>query len=337
MGINTTVIPSRIDASATDGEYVTTNDDDKLTLGSEFFKQQAETEIEIIELQANASVTPIDHDTLVSDTFSDTTGYENTVNTGNTTAVFDTNKYERNNSDGTETEIADGLTVSGSDFTEKIGWLFTPSTDLIISKVQVNSVSNDDTVGIYSSDLSSTLGEATIVGVEGTFSTPISLTSGTEYFIASSMGDNSGRTVSRSVYAAPHVFAGVGTYSSSKYYSGSEYITDTTNARGIRGFTQAGLTPDAVIELDLPSLSGTVIATELVLNDPNRETGDAIVYDVTDGTNTDSSLDVAEKNDLSSLTANPTKIKIHLNGKATDPTSGTPSVKTYALKLWKEV
>ncbi|MBU0959709.1 MAG: hypothetical protein KKB31_07220, partial [Nanoarchaeota archaeon] len=56
-------------------------------------REVAEHEIEIIELQANASLTPFDHDTLISDTFSDTTGYNNLVNIGNTTAIFDTNKY----------------------------------------------------------------------------------------------------------------------------------------------------------------------------------------------------------------------------------------------------
>ena len=43
-------------------------------------------QLEIIELQANTSVTPIDHDSMILETFSDADGYNNLVNTGNTTA-----------------------------------------------------------------------------------------------------------------------------------------------------------------------------------------------------------------------------------------------------------
>jgi hypothetical protein len=42
-------------------------------------REVAEHEIEILELQANASIAPFDHDTMISDTYSDADGYENTV------------------------------------------------------------------------------------------------------------------------------------------------------------------------------------------------------------------------------------------------------------------
>lgn len=55
--------------------------------------QQLQQAIAILALQANASLTPADYDTMFLDKFTDNTGYDNTVDTGNTTASFLTNVY----------------------------------------------------------------------------------------------------------------------------------------------------------------------------------------------------------------------------------------------------
>lgn len=83
--------------------YIYQNDEWKLiTLDisqevEELYTEIIKQELAIIELQANTEVTPIDHDTLLSDTFSDADGYKDSVDTENTTADFNVSLYQRNN------------------------------------------------------------------------------------------------------------------------------------------------------------------------------------------------------------------------------------------------
>ena len=90
-----------------------------------------------------------------------------------------------------------------------------------------------------------------------------------------------------------------------------------------------------IIECTLPSITGTVTDTQLIVRAPDRETGDSITYDVANATQTDAGKALDTKHVLVNLTTNPTKIKINLVPKSTTPTDGFPSTKTYALKLWK--
>ena len=55
--------------------------------------RKLENQIQIIRQEAGQSLSLYDWDKSFGDTFSDSTGYFNTVDTGNTTAIFDTNKY----------------------------------------------------------------------------------------------------------------------------------------------------------------------------------------------------------------------------------------------------
>lgn len=354
MGINTTVIPSRIDASATDGEYITTTSEEKLTLGDEFFKQQAQTEIEIVELQANASVTPIDHDTLLSDTFSDSTGYEDSVNTGNTTATFDTNKYKRVNdaSDGEVDSYLDATQDSGvgsSTANLEMGTTFTSSESFDLVKMNLRlrafgSPTGNMTANIYTLNgsnepdtllaTSDSVDISTLTGsyawVEFAFSTPISLTATNQYYVVI---EDIPTDASNYVQWASNNGGTVGEYIARLNVTTWVIISD--KQRSYQTFEAPRTNSTKVVEIDLPTLSGTVLATELVLNDLDRETGDNITYDVTDGVTTDSGFGLDEKNDTT-LASNPTKIKINLVPKTTGATTGKPAVKTYCLKLWKQ-
>lgn len=111
MAGNYTVVPQ---TAETDDEYITKDDDGKLTAGNQLIQDFGEHEIEIIELQANASVTPIDHESTMSDTFSDADGYNDSVNTTNTTATFSTNKYAKQN-DTLSTYSYSGDTIDTQD------------------------------------------------------------------------------------------------------------------------------------------------------------------------------------------------------------------------------
>jgi len=56
-----------------------------------------ENALNILEIQAADTITPDTSAQIASDIFSDTTGYNNTIDTGNTTAFFDTDKYTNEN------------------------------------------------------------------------------------------------------------------------------------------------------------------------------------------------------------------------------------------------
>jgi hypothetical protein len=87
------------------------------------------------------------------------------------------------------------------------------------------------------------------------------------------------------------------------------------------------------VVIDLPTISGTVTNTELVING-QIETGASVTYVLNNGTDDDTTENLNEKN-VYNLTGNPTKMTIKLNPKETSPTEGNPSIKTYCLKLWK--
>lgn len=91
--------------------------------------------------------------------------------------------------------------------------------------------------------------------------------------------------------------------------------------------------PPQTVEIDLPTITGTVTHTELVING-TIETGASIKYKLYDDTESTDELDLNTKNQYS-LTNNPEKMEIILNPKETKPTNGNPSIKSYCLKLWK--
>lgn len=88
------------------------------------------------------------------------------------------------------------------------------------------------------------------------------------------------------------------------------------------------------VEIDLPTITGTYTNTALIV-DWDKKYEDTITYDVTDGTNTDAGLIPNNKNYKSSVTSNPTKIRINLNKDSINPIFKYPKVKTYSLIIYK--
>lgn len=85
--------------------------------GDVTIEELLEQSIEIIEIQANGSLTPLTKTDVISETASDSTGYNNMINLTGTTATFSTNKYTRQVSTVVETAWYTGdsvLTDSGS-------------------------------------------------------------------------------------------------------------------------------------------------------------------------------------------------------------------------------
>lgn len=292
----------------------------------------AEQEIEIIELQANATVTPLDHDSLVSDTFSDADGYGDTVDTANTDSLFDTNKYSRfpqvsETSPFTHDNNEAGTVMSG----EKV------TTNSAVDIISLTKESGCNATKAYIHNAGKTLiDSATFVGDVATFATPVSLTTATDYFFTVDYEGGS--------FTARYGGSGSATdktylyWKESGYWNGGSWAQHQTGYNIVSAQIAAG-TSDTSVRIDLPTITGTVTHTELIVNDPDREAGDEIDYNLIDtDTTTDSDLAVDTKNDL--VTCDGTKItggqiNINLKGKATTPTNGYPSVKTFALKIWK--
>jgi len=328
MTIQTTIIPSRIDASAVDGEYIDVTDEDKITSGKRYFSQLANQEIEIIELQANATLSPLDAGTLLADTFIDADGYTDTVDTGSSTATFDTNKYKSQ---------AIGDTINGAALPTNDGTNTNAKGLRILTTAAINltSVTKNANVTATKCHLrandDSPIQSATFVGNVATFNAALDDATYYKLMIDSDGGSYTGyRATGLSVYPI------VGT--SLNITDGvSVSVPDATTAYNIASLITSSNLESYEVVIDLPTITGTVIGTLLVANTPDREDGDAVQYSITDGVTTDADLVLDEKNDglAYTLDSAPTQLILNLLPKETSPTEGVPSVKSYCLVLLK--
>lgn len=329
MGSETTVIPTII---VGDGETIEQNSDGEIavkkTYQESLAQSIAEAEIEIIQIQAALTYTPIDHDSLISDTMSDTNGYENSVDTANTTARWTgALVYARQSANGTQ---ATGKTLSSSGaVTESQGYRFTAIGNWSIVSATKHASCTATRCRLFT-DAGAVLGTASFSGTTATFSSPIALTNNTVYRIEA---DNSGASYTRQYLAsAGYVFATTGMQFTSG--SSNQAGTSDTNAYNLVSFDAQGNTNTQVVKANLGTITGIVSAVQLVLNCPNRETGDNVTFDITDGTTTLTNQVVGQKITWTG-SSNPSSININLVPKSPTYTDGTPSIKTYALKIWK--
>jgi hypothetical protein len=362
--------------------------------------ENAQQQIDIIELQANASVTPFDHDTLISDTFSDADGFKDSVNTGNTTAKFDTNKYVRKNNSllsnlvswwefeetsgnaidpvsgntGTATSInysETGIINNCFDFngsTSKVDmgaiseisgnwtiafWGKTDSTEISADLINLKVNSGSDNLRLFfwgqsrshgltafvpggshiSLDSEDTNWHFIVLGYDGSkvylyrdnvlvgSSTPgVSVSDWSQFIVGadiSGIATLDGKIDELAVW--------------NRFLSSSERteLWNSGNGVGLYSLTDETET----VEIDLPTITGTVTHTELIAN-YTTETGASITYKINNGTTDDTEEEINTKN-VYNLTGAPTKLKILLNPKDTEPSAKLPSIKSYCLKLWK--
>ena len=363
MGMNDTIIPVRIDASSVDGVTLDVNGADKITIKPEFENDNittpiAENQIEIIEIQADNSYTPIDHDSLISETFSDADGYNGYVNTGNTTAEFDAGTKLYKVSPGIEEEyttLTDDAIILGASG----GSLFHCSQCFELTKARdINKISiyagtktgsaGNVTLEIRTDDTDKpsitvlatktvTMASITINSWnEFEFPAPVSLSATTKYWIVAYSDQIAGVSPNFSWkglvagdYAKGHsaVSADAGT-------NWNGYLT-----RDFSFKVHFSITGGVFIENDLPTITGEITHVQLVANCPNREANDGVTFDLID---TDSAEDMGIALNTKHALVNPDgtkitggKIKINLIPKAISPTEGYPSCKSYAFKLWK--
>lgn len=298
----------------------------------------AENNIDIVELQAAATESGVTHDSSVSDTFNDTTGYKNTVQTATTSATFDATKYK-----ATTTVSQDQTTITDIigtlDATNKgVATSFTASQNYTLKSIQINgTITGNPTVEVQVWGGASDHPTTKLLVVQSknglstgwstfTHATGVALTKSTKYWVAivPTSADGSNKIV---VNSAPSGGESASTSDGASFTYANEYQL---------GYQISGtLAANPVIDISLGTITGTVTHTELVINSVDRETGDSITYKLKNATQSDTALAVNTKNTVVNLTTVPTGIEINLNPKSTSPTAGYPSIKSYCLKLFK--
>ena len=300
-----------------DGEYLETLSSGVTTLGDRYFSEQAEQEIEIIEIQANDSLSALDKGSMVSDTFSDANGYLNSVNTGNTTSDY-INGTVGYNTKGFSTHGKALSTNGASD--KKLGLYFIPTANIIITGFIKKSTAVFDTTYIHSGNGSVLLKTIThaINATTVDLDVPITLTGGVEYTIT---GDLASTGSYNSDYSAD---SDIGiTNEGILFVDGSvDFVKPTT---GFYNFEQLiiGAT-GAMVEIDLPTITGTILQTMVLINGTAN-----VTYELEDASaNTQSGLSLNTKNNIATLVTAPIILRLNLNTLAAN-------IKTYTLVIVK--
>jgi len=289
-------------------------------------QENAEQAVQIIELQASTGVTPLDFDSMVSDTFYDSNGLLNTVNTGNTTAIYTVDKYEAASLGTTipgpqNTGVSTGNGVVGS-------WVNYLGSEAYfrITAVRGRSLSATNyTVRFYDQANPTVL----------LYSKVSSLPSGDWEFITTNSPIFPSTmtvlvTISTPYYAQTNPTFDV-TTSNVRVRADPSYTKTLAKNQNsnVASFALVDVVPidpaATMVEIDLPAITGTVTDTQAVLHSVG-----SVTYELEDAsTNIDTGLALNTKNALVNLTSNPVKMRIL--GSLVD----VMTVTTYCLKLWK--
>lgn len=325
----------------TDGITLDTNSDGALEIKGDgpLPLEVAQNQLEIVELQAETSIGPLDHDTLFSDTFNDSTGYNNTVNTGNTTATFSTNKYVR--AGVGPTSQANGATFNSTgSVTSYQGIRVKALSNLTIASVTKNANCTATKAYIVNAATDELLATAAFSGNTATFASQVQFLADAEYFIVCG---SDGASYTRSIYGSGNDLP-INNATDVNWVIGCEgaaldsLADGSAYSRNIASIATYTTGTSKLVEVDIPTIAGTVNATMMVVNAPDRESGDNITYDLVDSEgNIDAGLALNTKHTLVNVDGTKLsggKVKINLISK-TNGSANVPSIQTYAVKLWK--
>lgn len=139
-----------------------------------------ENALSILEIQAADTITPDTSAQIASEVFSDADGYNGTIDTGNTTASFSSDKYTNKPLSAESTTFATTGSESG---TGKSGLKLTTSSACSIVSITKFSSSNATKAYILNSS-KGVLATADFSGDVATFATPYDLNASTTYYFA---------------------------------------------------------------------------------------------------------------------------------------------------------
>jgi len=353
MGIGIVVIPR-----ATDADNVTLElHANRLRIREAYemakiIDTTARKQIEIIELQARAKlpeVVPIiSKNEMIPETFSKFNGYNNYVDSA--TAIHASLGFTPDHDLQTLTQSQITTTASCGFFRNtnelRTGTRFTATSDFNLGKVELTLQKNGTPNFDFFLELreqsanvpSKLLGTSNIINastlnpaltVTPFYFRGIPISNGTSYWIVLRKVDD-GRFDPTNHIISYYNHVGLGGISQ---WNGNLWST-VEGGLWFRLYEGENPLPSQV-NFNLPPISGNVTHTTLIVN-AEREAGDSITYDLTDGVDIEADNPIDTKNGLMVLTSNPTNLTINLTPKAINPTVGFPIIYSMCLILWKE-
>lgn len=324
------------------------SDWDTVTLNLSYIDaQQLVQNIDILTALAHSSATPSDYDTIYMDIFSDSNGYSNTIDTGNTDATFSSNKYTTGTATETttiqnETSVAHALSSTGtlSQSTTK-GWGFKSLREgyKLYKITKASNCTCATAIISANANLSSPLGTANFVGDVATFSSPVALTNGTKYFIG---GTFNGTHVKFGTTNLP--MTSVGSDSTWRITSGINDGNEETNMsnREVYNFVSATIgtnsttSVDAItkyVQTNTITLDGDITGYQLYAKNTANLTGSLVNYQISfdNGSTWTTAKDLNSKH-ANSATGTSIKLKIKLY--ATNSVGAYAEASNYGLLVW---
>lgn len=300
---------------------------------------------EVINLSLkNAARESIDHaqtfstdgTDLISEAFVDANGQNNLVNTGNTTALFKTNKYGLNVSLGTPESRDNSGTDPNNSFTTTI----TALTSGIFTEFKAYNGSTDGRTGALSVTIQDANG-VTLASKTSSNVTPTNTATLTFAYSDYTRAFKVGEIISIVTSFSNMILGGCHTNASDSFTGTNFSYTNQrvlSNASG-NEYTYTPLTNTSAsefVELDLPSgtFSSTVSKLQGTVITNDWETGASINCKLLNGSEDSGWLPINEIGSFTAFTTQPTKAQFQLVPKSSSPTAGYPSIKAVAIKGW---
>lgn len=214
-------------------------------------REQLIQNIDILTALAASSLAPSDYHTMFMDIFSDSSGYSNTIDTGNTDATFSTNLYQSvgTNDGGTIGTETSTLATSGQNTIKGWGFKVYASGYTLVSVRKDANCTSTQVALTDTADRSHVIDTATFSGNTATFSSPVPLTANKEYWVVStSESINHSRTPS-TIASFPSDLTGG---------SATTYRCTSNNNDGFAGTSSGNL---YLYNYDLLTIGGTASAS----------------------------------------------------------------------------
>lgn len=258
-------------------------------------RTNARQALQILFLDIASSVTPQGVDDAVAEVFSDASGNLNLIDTGNTTSVFETNKYTGGNANALH-----GVTM-GATSAETIshGFKITvgASNKTLISITK--HASTTSTQAHLCNASTTIIDTATFIGNTATFGTPQTLTAGTSYYILTKAEVH---TIQKASSGVTYPITGIG-FDFVAGYNGGDISSAIYALTGITVQGTNGVIQSTLLKTTSDNISGVI-----VIND-----GDTAGVTVSVSANNGTDYTTGNLNEIitPSVTGTQLKIKLH--------------------------
>lgn len=327
-----TVIPNKLDASATDATTIDVTTLNKLKVKDTFATfietTPAVNSLSIVELQAGSAITGATaaaNQYVVTDTASVAAGFKTSIVTPSTTAIYDAGNKKYTSMNGYS--VANGQVPGSSGGLQSVTYGQRIVTNIACRLQTATKVAGDTSTrcAVFAADGTTNL-SGWVAFAANVATLNYDMLAATTYHI---LTDNSG--ANRTQY-----------YNSSSTYPANRMPFNITAAvlnnvaatnvwYAFSSFTVSS--SSTVVTIALTGITG-VKASMLCVNAPDREAGDSITYSLTEGASTDSGLALNTRNNISAISGSPDTLTITLTQKAGSAVTA-PSLKSYALLLYK--